>query len=139
MLKFGYAQEIITPPTGVKLSGYINVRPNAGMYDDLMVKVILLESKGTCFGFVTFDLLKLVRPLFAALKEAITAKFGQDFHDRLIISATHTHTASEFPITEEELARADDRTRYAFRQTVDAAVRALERARMNLRCRCWTV
>ncbi|MBE6374114.1 MAG: hypothetical protein E7055_18865 [Lentisphaerae bacterium] len=132
MLKFGYAQEIITPPTGVKLSGYINVRPNAGMYDDLMVKVILLESKGTCFGFVTFDLLKLVRPLFAALKEAIVEKFGQDFHDRLIISATHTHTASEFPITEEELARADDRTRYAFRQTVDAAVRALERARMNL-------
>ena len=28
MLQFGYAQEIITPPVGVGLAGYFNLRPN---------------------------------------------------------------------------------------------------------------
>lgn len=132
MIRFGYAQEIITPPVGVKLSGYINERPNEGMYDDLMVKAILFESRGTRFGLVTFDLLKLLNPMLAALEKALVAKFGHELFQNLILSATHSHTASEFPTTDAELAAADPRTRYAFDQTVQAAVRAVERALMNL-------
>jgi len=132
MIRFGYAQEIITPPVGVKLSGYINERPNEGMYDDLMVKAIMLESKGTRFGLVTFDLLKLLPPMLAALETALTAGFGRELFQNLILSATHSHTASEFPADEAELAAADPRTRYAFDRTVQAAVRAVERALMNL-------
>ena len=64
MFKVGYAQEIITPPVGVQLAGYFNVRPNEGMYDDLMVKVVWLEAKGTQFGFMTFDLEELTESLF---------------------------------------------------------------------------
>ena len=56
MFKVGYAQEIITPPTGVGLAGYFNKRPNEGMYDDLYVKVIMIEAKGKLCGFVSFDL-----------------------------------------------------------------------------------
>ena len=132
MIRFGYAQEIITPPVGVKLSGYINERPNAGMYDDLMVKAILIESKGTCFGIVTFDLIKLLNPMLAALEKALVAEFGRELFRNLILCATHSHTASEFPTDDEALAAADARTRYAFDQTVQAAVRAVGRALMNL-------
>lgn len=132
MIRFGYAQEIITPPVGVKLSGYINERPNEGMYDDLMVKAIILESRGTRFGFVTFDLLKLLNPMLAALEKALVARFGRELFQNLILCATHSHTASEFPTTDSELAAADPRTRYAFDRTVEAAVRAVERALMNL-------
>ena len=37
MYKIGFAQEIFTPPVGVGLAGYMNKRPNVGMYDDLYV------------------------------------------------------------------------------------------------------
>ena len=59
MFKIGYAQEIITPPTGVGLAGYFNKRPNQGMYDDLYVKVVIIESQNKKFGFMTFDLCSL--------------------------------------------------------------------------------
>ena len=126
MFKIGYAQEIITPPVGVGLAGYFNKRPNEGMYDDLYVKVIVIESKGTRFGFMAFDLCSISKEMFAALEERIVAKYGKALHDSLIISATHTHTGSEFR------KDVDDVTRYAFNLTVEAALRALDRAIMNL-------
>ena len=126
MFKIGYAQEIITPPVGVGLAGYFNKRPNEGMYDDLYVKVIVIESKGTRFGFIAFDLCSISKELFAALEEGIVAKYGKALHDNLIISATHTHTGPEF---RKDL---NDVTRYAFERTVEAALRALDRAIMNL-------
>ena len=46
MYKIGYAQEIFTPPTGVDLAGYFNLRLNEGMYDDLMVKCVAFELNG---------------------------------------------------------------------------------------------
>ena len=130
MFKVGYAQEIITPPTGVGLAGYFNERPNEGMYDDLMVKVALIESKGTLFGFMTFDLCNISKDLFAAIYAKIEAEFGAAMVDNLIISATHTHTGPEFR------ARAgkplSERAQFAFNMTADAALRALRRAKMNL-------
>ena len=132
MFKIGYAQEVITPPTGVDLAGYFNVRLNEGMYDDLFVKVVMVESKGKRFGFMTFDLCSIVKPLFDALEREITACYGKELHDALMISATHTHTGPKFPYTDEGMEKADERTRHAFEATVDAAMRALDRALMNL-------
>ena len=31
MYKIGFAQEVITPPVGVGLAGYMNKRPNVGV------------------------------------------------------------------------------------------------------------
>ena len=132
MFKIGYAQEIITPPTGVGLAGYFNKRPNQGMYDDLYVKVVIIESQNKKFGFMTFDLCSLHEPLFQELEKRIVEKFGKELHDNLIISATHTHTGPLFPFKTANMADADERTLYAFHQTVDAALRALTRALMNL-------
>ena len=130
MFKIGYAQEIITPPTGVGLAGYFNKRPNQGMYDDLYVKVVMIESHGKKFGFMTFDLCNIAPKLFQELEKEIVAKYGRELHDSLIISATHTHTGPEYLVKEGE--QLDERTHYAFDHTRDAALRALERALMNL-------
>ena len=126
MFKAGFAQEIITPPVGVGLAGYMNKRPNQGMYDDLYVKVMIIESGETKCGFMTFDLCALGQPMFDELQSKITEKYGKTLHDSLIISATHTHTGPELRRIE------DDVTAYAYKQTVDAAMRALDRALMNL-------
>ena len=129
MFKIGYAQEIITPPVGVGLAGYFNKRPNEGMYDDLFVKVIAVESKGTRFGFMTFDLCSIARPLFEELEKRIVEKYGRELHNNLIISATHSHTATLIPQKREDW---DELTTFAFERTVEGAMRALERAFMNL-------
>ena len=132
MFQIGYAQEIYTPPTGVDLSGYFNVRLNEGMYDDLYAKALMIQSKGKTFGFLTLDLCSIVPSLFDELEKRITEKFGKELHNNLIISATHTHTGPRLPYTPEKMASADERTLYAFEQVASASIRAVERALMNL-------
>ena len=56
MIKASYAQEISTPPTGVDLAGYFNLRLNEGYYDDLYVKVVALEIDGKRTAIVSLDL-----------------------------------------------------------------------------------
>ncbi len=132
MFKVGYAQEIITPPVGVELAGYFNKRPNEGMYDDLMVKVVWLESQGTQFGFMTFDLEEFTAPLFAALNRRLEGEFGKSLLAGLIISATHSHTSpgsNNFKNGYETLSPLE---KFAFDEIVEGAVRALRRATMNL-------
>ena len=78
MFQFGYAQEIITPPVGVGLAGYFNKRPNKGMYDDLYVKVVMIESAGKRFGFMAFDLLGYSKALVAEMQSRIVKAYGID-------------------------------------------------------------
>ena len=129
MFKAGYAQEIITPPVGIGLAGYFNERPNVGAYDDLYVKVLAMECGGTKCALAAFDLVGL-RPTFQKrISEAIVKEFGQELADNIIISAIHTHTGTEFPAKEEDITEP---IRYALNETVEAAIRALRRAFMNL-------
>ena len=129
MLKVGYAQEITTPPTGVDLAGYFNLRLNEGMYDDLYVKVIAMEIDGKRTAFVSFELCSIAGVLFKALKERVDAEFGPGLYENMLICATHTHPGPRFKNQEKQ---DDEVTQYAFDSTVDAAVRAIKRAFMNL-------
>ncbi len=126
MYKIGFAQEIITPPVGVGLAGYMNKRPNMGMYDDLFVKVLVIEAQDTRCGFMTFDLCSIPGDMFQRLFQAIGEKYGEKFRDSIIISATHTHTGPELR------KESTDLVKYSFEQIFSAAMRALERAVMNL-------
>ena len=129
MLKAGYAQEVITPPTGVGLAGYFNERPNTGMYDDLLVKVVALEIDGKRTALVTLELCSITKVMFDAIKSRVDQVFGEGLYENLLICATHTHTGPKYlnkPQQENEV------TQYAFDMTVESVVRALKRAFMNL-------
>ena len=129
MFKAGYAQEIITPPVGVDLAGYFNVRLNEGAYDDLYVKVVAMEVNGKKFAIMTFDLCHNSAELFRRLNEAIAKNLGQDVLDSTIMSCIHTHTG---PRHDEHPEAWDDVTREACDIIVNASVRALKRALQNL-------
>ena len=129
MYKIGFAQEVITPPVGVGLAGYMNKRPNVGMYDDLYAKVMIIESGDTKCGFVTLDLCSITAELFADLEKAIVENFGKELHDNLIISATHTHTGPSFYAGR---ANFDEVTLYAYDSLIASVVRGIRRAVMNL-------
>ena len=121
MYKIGFAQEIITPPTGVGLAGYMNKRPNVGMYDDLYVKALIIQSGETKCGFVTLELCSITAELFGDLEKRIVEKFGQEIFNNLIISATHTHTGPSYYAGREKF---DEVTLYAYERLLDAVERA---------------
>ena len=126
MLNIGYAQEIITPPVGVGLAGYMNKRPNIGMYDDLYVKTVIIDNGKVRCGITVFDLVALHDELHAAIKERIVAEFGEELYSNMIICANHTHTGPEFRQGLDELGK------FAFDAVVDGAIRSIRRAIMNI-------
>lgn len=126
MLNIGFAQEIITPPIGVGLAGYMNKRPNVGMYDDLYVKTVVFDNGKTRSAVLSFDLISISNPILTPLKERMVEKFGEELFNNTIICATHTHTGPEFRVA------LDDRAQFALDRMIDGAIRALERAIMNL-------
>ena len=127
MLNIGLATEIITPPFGAGLIGYINFRPASGVYDDLKVHAMAVEKDGKYTGFLVFDLLHLGEYMFQGIRMGLRAA-GIDFADDIIISATHTHTGHQ----SRNPAKLNDAENYACQETVDAAVRAMKRAVMSM-------
>ncbi len=122
MLNIGLAREIITPPFGAGLIGYINFRPAEGVLDDLFVHAMAMEKNGKYTGFLVFDLLHLGNFMFDEIRIGLKAA-GISWADDIIISATHTHTGfmSRGPSQRPE-------ENYAYREAVAAAVRAMKRA-----------
>ena len=122
MLNIGLAREIITPPFGAGLIGYINFRPAEGVLDDLFVHAMVMEKNGKYTGFLVFDLLHLGNFMFDEIRIDLKAA-GISWADDIIISATHTHTGfmSRGPSQRPE-------ENYAYREAVAAAVRAMKRA-----------
>ena len=124
MYKIGLAQEIIPPPVGVGLAGYMNKRPNIGMYDDLYVKTVIIDNGKVRCGIVVFDLVAVHAELLEVLRQRITEKFGKALHDNLIICANHTHTGPEIRFSHlpgsqecaEQIAEAVSYTKDTFLQ-----------------------
>lgn len=126
MVRTGFASQIITPAREFPLAGYFNKRPNRGVYDDLYVKVLLVEKDGVKGGFVVYDLCGSSPQFFEKLR-AEAQKAGIDFADNLMVSCTHTHTGPE-------IRRNIDAEKQAYIDAVIAkTVTALKEADSNLR------
>ena len=126
MTRTGFASQIITPTRDFPLAGYFNKRPNRGVYDDLYVKVLLVEQNGLMGGFVVYDLCGSSPAFFDALRSA-AKEAGLDFADNLMVSCTHTHTGPEIRrnIDEQKQAYIDE--------IIVKTVTALKEAAANLR------
>lgn len=90
-MKTGFAREIITPKRGAPLCGYFNPRPNTGKYDDLTLKALVIEESSVKSAIVLYDICFIGLKLAERLKKALVDA-GIDFADRVMFSATHTHT-----------------------------------------------
>ena len=127
MLNIGLANEIITPPFGAELIGYINPRPASGVLDDIRVRAMAIERDGKYSGFLVFDLLHIGNFIFDEVRLELKAA-GIEWADDIIVSATHTHTAPQSR-DPSELGIPECR---ACREMVEAAVRAMKRASMSM-------
>jgi hypothetical protein len=87
----GAAAVVITPPIGAPMAGYYNERLAEGTHDDLFAKALVIEEDGTNAALVVCDLISLPRRVIEEARELITRNTGIK-GDRVMISATHTHT-----------------------------------------------
>lgn len=95
MLKAGAAALDITPPLGVPLAGSFTARYAAGIDDPLHARALVLEDDSgpdSRIALVCCDLIAMPGDTVAAARRRI-AEAGAVPPDRVLVAATHTHTA----------------------------------------------
>jgi neutral ceramidase len=90
----GFGRRVINPARGISLAGYFNPRPNAGVLDDLQVKVMLIECGGTVVGLISYDLVIVPLLLISKVRAALKRE-GHPFAETIPLCATHTHTGPD--------------------------------------------
>ncbi len=95
-LKVGAAQVDITPANGTPMAGYYKFRAVGGVLDPIFAKTIVVEQDGARAAFVVLDLVGTTRPVVVAARRLI-AEQCQIPPERVMISATHTHTGPQLP------------------------------------------
>jgi len=90
-LRVGLSETVLTPPVGVRLSGYGDrTAASTGVLDDLYAKAVVLDNGDRRLALVVCDLLGLGRPIVAAIREAVGRHTGIAASD-VMVTATHTH------------------------------------------------
>ncbi|MDO5552261.1 MAG: neutral/alkaline non-lysosomal ceramidase N-terminal domain-containing protein [Planctomycetia bacterium] len=98
--KMGTASVDITPATQVALTGQSYLRVSQGVNSPLTANVLALESQleteGDSVIFVSLDICAVTQVLTDAVREKVTAADSSIDTDKIILSATHAHTAPAF-------------------------------------------
>ena len=95
MLKAGAAALDITPPLGVPLAGAYTARYAAGIDDPLYARAVVLEDERGAesrVALVCCDLIAMPGDTVRVARDLV-ARSGAVRPDRVLIAATHTHTA----------------------------------------------
>jgi hypothetical protein len=90
-LRVGRAAVDITPPAGIPMAGYYNVRVATGTHDPLHAKALVLEMDGAKAALVACDLVGVERTIVEEARELISKTTGLR-GEQVMISATHSHT-----------------------------------------------
>jgi hypothetical protein len=92
--KAGVARQAITPQESIWLAGYGDrTRPSEGVLRDIFVKAVALEAEqGKPVVIVTSDLLGFPREIADPVAAQCAKRFGLP-RDRLLLNASHTHSA----------------------------------------------
>ena len=90
-LRIGYAEENINPKLGIAIEGYYVPRFAKGILSDLKVISLAIKSKETCVLLLSIDICEVDSNALQKIKAAVSKKTGIT-EDKVIVSATHTHT-----------------------------------------------
>lgn len=91
-LKAGSATANITPPLGIAIPGGFRARYAENVDDELLAKAIVLDNGETRIALVTCDLIAVTEQMVDCAKQRIADRCGIP-PDRVMVNATHTHTA----------------------------------------------
>jgi neutral ceramidase len=94
--RVGAAQVDITPKNGTPMAGFYSFRPAGGVADPLYAKTLVVEQDGSHVAMIVLDMVTTTQPIVAAARKLIAEQCGIA-GDRVMISATHTHTGPVLP------------------------------------------
>ncbi|MBO3802391.1 MAG: hypothetical protein JTT11_00710 [Candidatus Brockarchaeota archaeon] len=94
MLKAGASEVCITPPLGIKISGYFEERVAKDVHDDLFARSLVLDDGETRVAIVVCDLIGVGRAYLDRAKGLIDKRCGIP-PSNVLVSCTHTHTGPE--------------------------------------------
>lgn len=91
--KVGFGAVDITPPPGLKMSGFAaRFQPSEGTHDPLRARALVLEDpKSQPVLLMAFDLVGVPKSLVTDLRNALMVRYNLD-PGRINLSATHTHS-----------------------------------------------
>lgn len=93
-LHIGWAEVDITPSEPVSVAGQFAMRISEGILDPISVTALVLESGGEHVVWVSCDLVVIPDELRDAARTRLQGQAGLN-PEKVIIHATHTHTAPE--------------------------------------------
>lgn len=134
-LRVGAAAVPITPNPGTPMAGYYSARAAEGVDDDLFAKAIVIEMDGSKAAMVVCDLISMPRAVAEEARRLIEKSTGIA-PERVMVSATHTHTGPTLPTGSSrdpsEEGSADLAKRYV-RTLPDLIARSVSAANAALR------
>ena len=90
----GTAENDITPPIGTELAGYFHKRVSDGLIHPLMAKAAVFGEGDERCCLIVCDIITMTSMVRDKTREIISAETGIR-PERIMISATHTHTGPE--------------------------------------------
>ena len=95
--KAGFSRVDVTPPLGIPIPGYFNMRIADGVLDPLVIECVAVSDGTNSALIYSVDDVHLTNPFFEKAFPAITAATGIP-RDRIFVHSTHTHTgATDWP------------------------------------------
>jgi len=90
-MKAGVCKDIITPPIGTPLAGYVFEKlPSVGIHDQLWVRAVVLEEDSTRVALAMCDVIGFDRYLNDKVKSYIKSRIDIP-EENIVVGATHTH------------------------------------------------
>ncbi len=123
-LQVGHARRCVTPPLGIKMSGYGQRTEGAReVHDDLFVDAVAFQAEGTTLLLLAYDLISFNNDLAAEIKAAISAKTGLS-PEQILLNTSHTHAGPRVSAYRDEEVDSGYRSRVG-EESAEAAAAAL--------------
>ena len=127
-LRAGAATSVITPEIGADIIGGFLPFPSTHVHDELHARCLVLDDGKTKIALVVCDLLGIHRSLSIEARKMIEKTTGIPAAN-VVISATHTHSASsalgEFPRPFASDVELSDYQKFVARRVADGVARAV--------------
>jgi len=123
-LEAGAAYEYITPPDGVRLTGFAGrARGNTGVRDEIRAGTLYLEAGGNAVVIVTLDILGLSPEDDHRLRLSIAGGTGVNA-DSVLLACSHTHSGPATMNVRATGAKETEWTEIVLERATRAAIRA---------------
>lgn len=124
-LQAGYHKLVITPPMGLKIPGYFNIRLSDGIKTDLFVRAVAFTYGEKKALIMTCDALFMTTKAAEIIKEKLAQRCGIE-KEAVLLHCIHSHTSFRVETPEGEEPMYAGYLHWVYQRFVDCAQFAFE-------------